>query len=131
MRVVNRKPLLDIRGANGWIIALGVAANLLWSFFTLIIAFYILDVSGGTIETVQVGLLLSEFIGPLIIGWFCGWLAFDDRGATYGVVGALGSVLIILLTLLASGVIAILLSIAALAGGFNGGAITRYRGRRK
>jgi hypothetical protein len=128
---VNRKSLFDVRGANGWIIALAVAANLLWSFFTLIIAFYILDVSGGTIETVQLGLLLSEFIGPLIIGWLCGWLAFDDRGATYGVVGALGSVLIILLTLLASGVIAILLSIAALAGGFNGGAITRYRGRRK
>ena len=128
---MNRKSLFDVRGANGWIIALGVAANLLWSFFTLIIAFYILDVSGGTLETVQVGLLLSEFIGPFIIGWFCGWLAFDDRGATYGVVGALGSVLMILFTLLASGLIAILLSIAALAGGFNGGAITRYRGSRR
>jgi hypothetical protein len=124
---VNRKSIFDVRGANGWIIAMGLAANLLWSFFTLIIAFYILDVRGGTIETVQVGLLISEFIGPFIIGWFCGWLAFDDRGTTYGVVGALGSVLIILLTLLVSGVIAILLSIAALAGGFNGGAITRYR----
>jgi hypothetical protein len=33
--------------------------------------------------------------------------------------------------LLASGLIAILLSIAALAGGFNGGAITRYRGSRR
>ena len=128
---MNRNSLFNIRGANGWIIALGVAANLLWSFFTLIIAFYALDVSGGTIEIVQVGLLISEFMGPFIIGWFCGWLAFDDRGATYGVVGALGSVFILLLTLLASGGIAILLSIAALAGGFNGGAITRYRGRHK
>ena len=118
-------------GTNGWIIALGFAANLLWSFFTLIIAFYILDVRGGTIETVQVGLLVSEFIGPFIIGWFCGWLAFDDRGATYGMVGALGSVFMILLTLLASGVIALLLSIASLAGGFNGGVITRYQGGRK
>ena len=128
---MNRKSIFDVRGANGWIIALGVAANVLWSFFTLIIAFYILDVSSATIETVQVGLFLSEFVGPFLIGWFCGWLAFDDRGATYGVVGALGSVFIILLTLLASGAIAILLSIAALAGGFNGGAITRYRGRRR
>jgi len=51
---VKRKLLFDIRGANGWIIALGVAANLLWSFFTLIIAFYALDVSGGTTEKVQV-----------------------------------------------------------------------------
>ena len=82
-------------------------------------------------EVVQAGLLISEFIGPFLIGWFCGWLAFDDRGATYGVMGALGSVFIILLTLLASGGIVIMLSIAALAGGFNGGAITRYRGRRE
>ena len=51
---MKRKLLFDIRGANGWIIALGVAANLLWSFFTLIIAFYVLDVSGGTTEKVQV-----------------------------------------------------------------------------
>ncbi len=128
---MNRKSIFDIRGANGWIIALGVAANLLWSFFMFVIAFYILDVRGEPIESVQVGLLLSEFIGPFITGWFCGWLAFDDRGATYGVVGALGSVFMILLTLLASGGIAIMLSIAALAGGFNGGAITRYRDRRK
>ena len=51
---MKRKSLFDIRGANGWIIALGVAANLLWSFFRLIIAFHALDVSGGTAEKVQV-----------------------------------------------------------------------------
>jgi hypothetical protein len=128
---VNRKPILDIRGANGWILALAIAANLLWSFFVLILAFYVLGVSGGTIESLQVGLFLGEFIGAFLIGWFCGWLAFDDRGATYGVIGASGGVFMILLTLLASGGIAILLSIAALAGGFNGGAVTRYRGRRR
>lgn len=128
---MNRRSLFDVQGANGWIIALGVAANLLWSFLVLIFAFYILHLNGGTIESVQVGLFIAEFIGSFIIAWFCGWLAFDDRGATYGVVGALGSVFMILLTLLASGAISILLSIAALAGGFNGGAITCYRGRRK
>jgi hypothetical protein len=128
---LNRRSIFDIRGANGWIIVLAIAANLLWSLLILLLAFYILGVSGGTIETVQVGLFIGEFSGAFLIGWFCGWLAFDDRGATYGVVGALGSVFMILLTLLASGGIAILLSIAALAGGFNGGAITRYRGRRK
>ena len=58
-------------------------------------------------------------------------LVFDDWGATYGVIGAFGSVLMILLTLLACGWIAILLSKAALAGGFNGGALSRYRGKRK
>ena len=74
--------------------------------------------------------MITEFIGSSLIGWCCGWLAFDERGATYGVIGAVGSVLMILLTLLASGWIAILLAIAALAGGFNGGTISRYRGKR-
>jgi hypothetical protein len=89
------------------------------------------DICGGTSAVVQVGLLISKFIGSFLIGWFCRWLAFDDRRATYGEVGAFDSVLIILLTLLASGPIAILLSIASLAGGFNSGAITRSRRRRK
>jgi hypothetical protein len=128
---VNRKSLFDVRSANGWIIAMAVAANLLWSFFALIIAFSILNAGKANPGLVQAGLLIGEFIGSFIIGWFCGWLAFDDRGATYGMTGALGSVFMILFTLLASGGIAILLSVAALAGGFNGGALTRYRGNRK
>jgi hypothetical protein len=53
------------------------------------------------------------------------WLAFDDRGATDGVIGAVGSVQVILLTLLASSRIAILLAIAALASGLNFGTINR------
>ena len=72
-----------------------------------------------------------DFLSSYGLTWVCGWLAFDDRGPTYGVIGALGSVLIILITLLASGLIAILLTIVALAGGFNGGLLSLYRGRRK
>ena len=91
----------------------------------------LLEAGDGDVGMAYVGLLIGEFIGPFVIGWFCGWLAFDDRGATYGIVGALGSVLMILLTLLASGWIAIFMSVVALAGGFNGGTLSRYRGKRR
>jgi hypothetical protein len=128
---MNWKSLFDIRSTNTWILALAIMANLVWSFFALLIAFYIADIGKADTGLVQIVLLISEFIGPLSIGWYCGWLAFDDRGATYGLIGALGSVFIILFTLVASGGIAIILSVAALAGGFNGGAITRYRGKSK
>ena len=129
---MNRKSIFNPRGTNIWIIALSVAANLLWSFFVMVIGFiYLLERGDGDIGQAYLGLMIGEFIGPFLIGWFCGWLAFDDRGATYGIIGAFGSVLIILITLLASGWVAILLSIAALAGGFNGGALSRYRGKRK
>lgn len=128
---MNLKSLFDIRATNYWILALSVLANLTWSFFSLLTAYYIAGTGIATPELTQVGLMLAEFIGPFAIGWFCGWLAFDDRGPTYGLVGALGSVVIILFTLLLTGAIAILLSFAALAGGFNGGIITRYRGGRK
>jgi hypothetical protein len=128
---MNWKSLFDIRSTNTWILALAIMANLVWSFFALLIAFYIADIGKADTGLVQIVLLISEFSGPLSIGWYCGWLAFDDRGATYGLIGALGSVFIILFTLLASGGIAIILSVVALAGGFNGGAITRYRGKGK
>lgn len=128
---MNWKSLFDIRSTNTWILALSIMANLVWSFFALLIAFYIADIGKADTGLVQIVLLISEFSGPLIIGWYCGWLAFDDRGATYGLIGALGSVFIILLYLFTSGGIAIILSVAALAGGFNGGAITRYRGKSK
>jgi mannitol-specific phosphotransferase system IIBC component len=128
---MNLISIFNIRGTDYRILAMGVAANLLWSFFVLVIGFlYLLEASEGDGEMAYVGLMIAEFIGPFLIGWFCGWLAFDDRGATYGVIGAVGSVLLILLTLLASGWIAIMLAITALAGGFNGGAISRYRGKR-
>ena len=126
------KSLFNLRGTNTWIVALSIAANLLWSFFVMIGGFiYLLERGERDAGQAYIILMVAMFIGPLLIGWFCGWLAFDDRGATYGVVGALGSVLITLLTLLASGWVAILLSIVALAGGFNGGTLSRYRGRRK
>ena len=51
--MVNRQSIFVIHGENSSIIALGVAANLLWSFFRLITAFYILVVRGGTIEGVM------------------------------------------------------------------------------
>jgi hypothetical protein len=124
------RALFNLRGTNLWIVALGVAANLLWSFFVMVFGFiYILQAGEGDVDLAYIGLLLAEFLGPFIIGWFCGWLAFDDRGPTYGIYGAMGSVAIILITLLASGLIAILLSFAAIAGGFNGGALSRYRGK--
>ncbi|MFL7867321.1 MAG: hypothetical protein AB8I58_00765 [Anaerolineales bacterium] len=129
---MNWKSIFTIRGTNYWILVMGIAANLLWSFFALVIAFmFLLETSEENVSLAYVGLMIGEFVGPLLIGWFCGWLAFDDRGATYGVIGAFGSVLMILLTLLASGWIVILLSFVALAGGFNGGVLSRYRGKRK
>lgn len=128
---MNLKSLFNIRSTNTWIIAMSIAANLIWSFFVFIVAFYFIDIGDRLPGQVQIGLLVAEFIGPLVIGWFCGWLAFDDRGPTYGVIGGLGSVLMIIITLITSGGIAILLSIVALAGGFNGGALSRYRGKRQ
>lgn len=128
---MNMRSLLDIKAANGWILVTSVAANLVWTLFSLMIGYYFLGDGDQDVLFLQVAILLSTFIGPFVIGWICGWLAFDDRGPTYGVVGALGSVVIILATFLAIGGVAILLSISALAGGFNGGTLSVYRIKKK
>ncbi|MFN2236599.1 MAG: hypothetical protein ACK2U1_20405, partial [Anaerolineales bacterium] len=80
---MNWKSIFTIRGTNYWILVMGIAANLLWSFFALVIAFmFLLETSEENVSLAYVGLMIGEFVGPLLIGWFCGWLAFDDRGAT-------------------------------------------------
>ena len=128
---MNFKQIFNPKGTNYWIIAMAFAANLLLAFFILLFSFVALDFDVQKSDAVQVGLMLAFFIGPFMVGWISGWIAFDDRGPTYGVLGSLGSVIAILVTLLASGVFAILIAIVAIAGGFNGGTLSRSRSRRK
>jgi len=128
---MDRKSIFTIKGTNIWILCTSIAGNLLFSFFVLIISFLLLGRGDEMASTVQIILLLCEFIVPFVIGWFSGWLAFDDRGPTYGIYGGMASALIVLITLLPNSLVSIMIAIAAIAGGFNGGFLSRYRPRGK
>ena len=44
---------------------MGIVANLLWSFFALVIAFmFLLETSEEIVSLAYVGLMIGEFVGP-------------------------------------------------------------------
>ena len=121
------KQIFDLRGTNLWLIGASLGWNAIWTFVTLFVAYRALGGSESAVSIVQLGLMLSEFVGPFLSGWLTGRLAADGRGPTYGVVGSLSSVVLILIVLLPSGILGLLVAVVALAGGLNGGLLSQGR----
>ncbi|UCC61517.1 MAG: hypothetical protein JSV36_11975 [Anaerolineae bacterium] len=124
---MNWKQIFDLRGTNLWLIGASVGWNVIWTFVTLFVAYRALGGDESAVSVVQLALMLSEFAGPFLCGWLTGRLAADGRGPTYGVVGSLSSVVLILIVLLPSGILGFLVAVVALAGGLNGGLLSQSR----
>jgi hypothetical protein len=124
---MNWQQLFNLRGTNLWLIGSSIGLNVIWTFFSLFVGFRILSQAEEAVAIVQVGLMVSAFIGPFLGGWLTGKVAGDGRGPTYGVIGSLGSVMLILITLLPTGILGLMIAAVALAGGFNGGMFSEGR----
>jgi hypothetical protein len=126
---MNWQQLFNLRGTNLWLIGANVGWNVIWALFSLFIGANILSRAEEAVAIVQVGLMVSAFIGPFLGGWLTGKVASDGRGPTYGVIGSLGSVMLILITLLPAGILGLMIAAVALAGGLNGGVFSEGRRR--
>jgi|WetSurMetagenome_2_1015567.scaffolds.fasta_scaffold679527_1 hypothetical protein len=116
------KRLFNIKGLNLWYLASAVALNLFWTLFmALIISMLFLKQFQGGTTTIQLILMVATFLGPFLIGWIVGALAADGRGPTYGVYGSLGSIVVLVIVALPTGLLGIMLIVAAFSGGLNGG----------
>lgn len=120
--------IFNFRGINFWHLANSVGWNILWTGASLLIIFFGLGKSQQGFLLLQIGLMVSIFVGPLIAGFLFGHLAADGRGLTYGVVGSLGSVVLSLIFILPSGgFLGLMLAVIAIAGGLNGGLLSLRR----
>jgi len=128
---MNWMRLFDLRGTNLWLIAASVGCNVIWTALTLFLGISVLGSGESAVAIVQLALMVSEFLGPLLCGWFIGWMAADGRGLTYGLIGSLGSVALILFTLFSTGITGLMVAVVALAGGLNGGLLSERRRLRK
>ena len=124
---MNWKQLLDLHGINFWLLASGIGMNMIWTFISLLIAFYSLPRVEDATGTIQLGLMVSLFLGTFLIGWLIGKLADDGRGPTYGLISSLGSLMLILIAVLPAGIFGLLVAIVVLAGGLNGGLFSQRR----
>ena len=121
------KSLFDLRRLNYWLLASGIGLNMIWTYMTLLITLPLLSGGESAAAGIQLGLMLSVFVGALLAGWLTGKLADDSRGPTYGLVGSLGSVGLIVFAILPAGILGLLAAIITVAGGINGGLLSLRR----
>jgi hypothetical protein len=114
------------KGANPWHLASSFLLNFLWTGFTLVVVYYFLQTPAAESSGfLQLGALVSVFVGAFMAGLVFGTLAADGRGPTYGAFGSLGSVTLSLFFFATiGGIVGIMLAIIAIAGGFNGGLLS-------
>jgi hypothetical protein len=122
---MNWGDIFNFRGINFWHIASSVGLNVLWTGGSLLFTFYFLGRSKDILLILQLGLMISVFMGSLIAGLLFGKLAADGRGLTYGLIGSLGSAALSLFIVLPSGgILGLMLAVIAIAGGVNGGILS-------
>ena len=122
------KRLLDLKGLNLWYLASAIALNLFWTLLVALFVsmLFIKQIKSG-VSTVQMILMVVTFLGPFLIGWLVSSLAADGRGPTYGVYGSLSSVVVLVLVALPTGLLGVMLVVAAISGGLNGGLFSLRR----
>jgi|AMWB02.1.fsa_nt_gi hypothetical protein len=113
--------IFDPRGTKTAFLLLSMAAQVAWvlAFFSIIDSLVLR--MGESLNGVDTTLMLGIFLGEAVIGYFISSLAKDRRGMTYGVYGGLAALLVIVLMTWRSGLLALLVGLMAVLGGYNGG----------
>jgi hypothetical protein len=124
---MNWKSLVNFSGLNYWLLASGIGLNLIFTFIIIFLSFDSLTTNPQAPELIQIGLMVAIFFSTFLTGWLLGRMADDNRGPTYGLIGSLGSVGLIIPLLLPAGILGFLLAVVALAGGLNGGIMSLPR----
>lgn len=129
---MNLKSFFNPKGTNLWHVASSFLLNFLWTGASLVFAYYFLQKSANAGGFLQLGVMISVFLGALIAGYLFGTLAADGRGPVYGTLGSLGSVTLSLFFFTTvGGILGIMLAVLALAGGINGGLLSLRRPPKK
>ena len=124
--------LFKLKGMNPWILGMAVGANFILSVVILVASFLVVPNASQYKDLLQLVTMVFYFIGPFLIGWFAGRMAADLRGASYGLLGAIGGAIPVIPLVVSGGIYGLMLILVALAGGFNGGVLSmRNRVRRK
>lgn len=115
--------LFDPRGLKLWIVILAMVINLTLTGLFFMAVNAVLIQQGGAFDGLDIALMLGEFMIAILIGYSIALLANDQRGPTYGVYGAIVSLIVITVIMYQSGLLTVLVAAIALLGGYNGGMI--------
>lgn len=126
---MNLRNLFSYKGLNLLVAIASFGMNIIWTSVLLFVVFVMIGRDEGQAgAATEVVLILGAFLGPFLAGWISGRVADDQRGPTYGLLGSLASlILIVIVILLPAGLIGVLTGLVAVAGGLNGGLMSRRR----
>jgi len=118
----NRVSPLDIRGTKVVYLLMALIANVAFALAFFSFVDWLLLNYGDAVTGVDTTLMLGLFIGALLIAFLISFLAKDGRGITYGLYGSLGGLVLSLLQVWNSSILlAVLVGLMSVMGGFNGG----------
>ncbi len=113
--------LFDLRKVKPWILIVAFGLNLLLSFLFLTVVAAWLGEMENWAQGVDIMLMLGELLIGGTIGFSATLLAKDHRGPSYGVLGAIGGFVLVIIFTYQSGLLSLLVALTALLGGYNGG----------
>ncbi|HOE34841.1 MAG: hypothetical protein GX415_05605 [Chloroflexi bacterium] len=133
----NRPPSpFDPRGTKIAYLVLAAAANIAaaLAFFSLVD--WLMLTYGDLMTGIDTTLMLGMFLSSLMIGYLMSQLAADGRGVTYGVYGGLAGLVLSALRIWSSSLLlAALVGLVCVLGGYNGGmlgeGVRRMRAKNK
>lgn len=112
----------DLRGTKIAYLLLSLVANLAFALAFFSFVDWLLLNYGEAVTGVDTTLMLGLFMGALLVGFLISILAKDGRGLTYGLYGSLPGLILALVRIWNSSILlAVLVGLMSLMGGYNGG----------
>jgi hypothetical protein len=113
--------LFDLRGLKIWFLVLVFIASFgLTALFFAGINYW-LNQQAGLADSLDLILMLGEFLVCGLLGFGAASLAHDHRGPSYAVWGGIASFIMVIFFMYQSGLLALLVGLTGLLGAYNGG----------
>ncbi|MCB2209576.1 hypothetical protein KQH62_01665 [bacterium] len=113
--------LVNLRGLKVWVLLLTMLVSLGVTGLLFAGVGFWMSRNGGWSEGMDITLMLGQFLDSALIGFAVTFIAHDRRGPSYAVWGAIASFVLVIILMYQSGLLALLVALMALLGGYNGG----------
>ncbi|MBG0787334.1 MAG: hypothetical protein H0S79_19765 [Anaerolineaceae bacterium] len=115
--------LFDLRGLKIWRIIVALVLNLIVMSLFFVGLNALLIQQGGWGDGMDISLMLWVFLVSGLLGFGIAFLTRVERGVSYAVWGSIGSFAVVTVLMLEAGLLALLVALMALMGGYNGALI--------
>lgn len=115
--------IFDLRGLKIWRIIVALVLNLIVMSLFFVGLNALLIRQGGWADGMDISLMLWVFLVSGLLGFAIAFFTRAERGISYAAWGSIGSFAVVTVLMFEAGLLALLVALMALMGGYNGGLI--------